>query len=80
MEVNRILFSGKSGRLLQTAAMEAGLKHFEKKVGLKGFGMDLHPGRTFAALCQVLAISGNPGESQGLSLGFCVTSKRVDGG
>jgi hypothetical protein len=30
MEVIRILFSGKNGGFLQTAAMEAGLKHLKK--------------------------------------------------
>jgi hypothetical protein len=70
MEVNSILFSSKRGELLQAAALKAGLKHFKEKFGPKGFGVNLHPARTFPALGQVLAIPGNPGESHGLSLGF----------
>jgi hypothetical protein len=63
MEINSILFLGKSGGLLQAAALEGGLMHFKEKLGPMSLGMNLHPGPTFPALGQILAISGNPGES-----------------
>lgn len=61
MEIDSILFFGKCGNLLPTAAIEGGLKHFKEKFGPENFGVDLHRGPAFFALGQVLTGGGNPG-------------------
>jgi len=70
MEVNSILFLGKSGGLPQTTALEARLKHFKKKLSLKDFRVNFHPRPAFPAFRQILIIFGDPGESHGPSMGF----------
>jgi hypothetical protein len=78
MKVNSILFLGKSGGLLQATALEAGLEHFEEKVGPMGLGVNLQPYPTFPALCQVLALSGDPGDRHNLSLRLWASVKSAD--
>jgi hypothetical protein len=60
MEINRILLFSKYGRLLQTAAIEGGLKHFKEQFGPEDFGVDFHPGPAFIALGQIFVVGGNP--------------------
>jgi hypothetical protein len=67
MEICSVLLFGKCGRLLQSTAMEAGLKHFKEKFGPENFGADLHPGLAFFALGEIPAVGGNPGHWHCLS-------------
>jgi hypothetical protein len=62
MEINRIFFDSKRGRLPETAAMEVELKHLKENFSLavfRIFGTDFYPGPTYAALRQIFAPSRN---------------------
>jgi hypothetical protein len=75
MEINRIFFDSERGRLLETAAMETGLKHFKEKFSLGSFGVDLQPCFTFFALRQILSIRGNPDNRQWVALDLRVNAQ-----
>ena len=62
MEINRIFFDSKGGRLPETAAMEVELKHFKENFSLavfRIFGTDFDPGPAYAALRQIFSLSCN---------------------
>jgi len=61
MEVNRIFFHGKSGRLPQTAAMEGCLQNLKINFRLPVFNLDLQPGPALLASGQISAVLRNLG-------------------
>ena len=62
MEVNRIFFYSKRGRLSEVAAMEVDFDNFKEnfsRAAFRVFGNDLYPSPALAALRQIFAVRGN---------------------
>jgi hypothetical protein len=64
MEVNRIFFYSKRGRLSEIAAMEVDFDNFKEnfsRAAFRVFGNDLYPSPALAALRQIFAVRRNLG-------------------